>query len=609
VSLRTHLWTLAVLLLLGCGVRPTTQSPEQGKEQRQNAGVQKLLSQARAHLRAKAFVKAKRLLVRAAASNPTKIQSDTILLIQAGLVARDDPGRGTDAYLRVVETAHSSTTRKEARRRAILSAVKAKRCLTAIKLQEGLLEPTLEVTLATVQCHDMKHALLSLTRQLSRDPSNPKTLSALRKILGAAEASALFPLLNQPAYKGIERIIAKEILGRNLPNTPAATLKKIHGILPDEDPAKALLNKRLSRPSIKILLPLSGPFRPIGTNLKAALEAILSEDSEDAVSTGPHVTILDGGTFEKANAALEHSEDGKRPFATIGVFDADTSAQLAAHYVYTSEPLIMLTVSNKVTGKDAPIWRAVHTPLLVARTVASAAIQLGARHALIIRRNDGYGREHAQWFSRVWENAKRGSVAELVLKKTPPNFVQIAASLEKRKFDTLFIPMKAIEAAELFQHLAANHIWAKGPKPRFAPTEGMREVLILGTPEWYTPKFVSVARRYGKYVMFPSIYASETARGAVFARQVQRETGRPPTAVLAILSDAIAAMNEANAYHLREKVSPLEAVQKLQYDQGVTAGLDFTRKDRRGQANRDAVSRLFMLQLGLGRVHVLGELK
>jgi hypothetical protein len=159
-------------------------------------------------------------------------------------------------------------------------------------------------------------------------------------------------------------------------------------------------------------------------------------------------------------------------------------------------------------------------------------------------------------------------------------------------FDTLFLPVKPLRAVELFQHLAAQKIWPLADRSRFASDEDIREVLMLGTPEWYSPRVRTMARRYGEHAIFPVVFATESKRGAVFGREIQRDTGRSPTAILAVLHDLVAALEYASRTAVEKRVSARDALKSTQYSAGVTAGFDFSR--------RDAISSLFMLKLGRG---------
>ena len=90
-------------------------------------------------------------------------------------------------------------------------------------------------------------------------------------------------------------------------------------------------------------------------------------------------------------------------------------------------------------------------------------------------------------------------------------------------------------------------------------------------------------------MLIPVPYAQETQRGTQLAQQVQRSTGHAPTQLIALLSDAVSALRQANAQAIKTKRRLTDELANVVLNDGVTAGLDFRQKD--------ALAALIVLQL------------
>ncbi len=347
-----------------------------------------------------------------------------------------------------------------------------------------------------------------------------------------------------------------------------ALLAKALAALPDDDPLRAEASERLARATIGVLLPLSGRSKLLGKQLAATVEALTR-------SKGLRLTVRDAGTPSKARAAIEALRG--EAFGLVGLFDQSTASAATKAAAKGKAPLVMLTLSAVAVQAEAPTWRAMHTPLLVARTIAGAALARKVKRFAILRPEGSYGEAVSGWFSQIWR-AGGGQLVGEVTWSGKPDWAKLAKRTRALDAEALLMACDARAAAQLTTHLAAQDVWARGAKKRFAREKKVRELWFFGTPEWYAPRLLAQARRYLENVLFPVPYAAEASRGAAFAKHIKESLGRPPTAFDALLADAIDALVAAHARHVQKGSSPVASLRKIRRT-GRTAGLRFDKRD------------------------------
>lgn len=345
------------------------------------------------------------------------------------------------------------------------------------------------------------------------------------------------------------------------------------------------------RVQVGVLVPLSGNLRPLGERLSLGLEVQSGEDRPGG--PGPILLIRDGAQAEDMPAAFDaFVQEGV--FAVVGLFDKSVAPAAAQAAAERHMPLVMLTSSDVATAVEGPIWRALQTPSLVARTAAGAGLMRGGRRAAVLRPNSSYGSTLGRWFSESWKAGGGELDTELVWDAQKPDFEKFAKKAKGIRADTLFIPCDAREGAKLLTHLAAEGVWVRGQRSRFAkPPKDARELWVIGTPEWYAPSLLQQARRYAEGLMVPVPFALETARGAAFDEQLKRRTQASATAFDALVADVISAFEQAHALAAQDNLDPTEALGRTRFELGHTAGLNF--------GERDAVQALFLLIVEDGR--------
>ncbi len=328
---------------------------------------------------------------------------------------------------------------------------------------------------------------------------------------------------------------------------------------------------------VGVVLPQEGPSARLGAQL-AEVVGLVGTAGEDTPGGGVRFEVRSAADPDSVGAAFEDlAEAGV--FGVVGLFDQSTAAAAVEAADAADLPTLMLTVSDAAVKGDGPTWRLLHTPLLVARTAAGAALRRGAKRAVIARPDTDFAEALATWFVRVWE-ASGGEVAgHVVWSEVEPDWAEVAGRVKPLAGDALFAPCPPLEGAQLLSHLAADGVWARrGERPRFRNDEA-REMWVVGPPEWYTPALLRQAARYVDGALIPVPYAAETARGADFAAQLKASVGRDATAFDALLADAIDVLVAAQKRHLVGGEAPAEAVAGVNLATPRTSGLGFNRRD------------------------------
>ena len=513
-------------------------------------------------------------------------------LYLARLDARVDPKRGAQA-LDALDTAGTpAKIRAEARLHAALSAARAGDCKRA--------KPILASTVADLEHPSRSEAALALglcTRgedalaHLATAAQDPAQIAAVLRRADAVLAQMQTPPLESALEtygSGPLALSIRRALITRADASPEALKAAIAG-LPTNDPAATPVRDRLQGARIGVVLPLSGRSRPIGQRLRDLTTLLGSEDDPDGSA---QLIIRDGSTPAAAAAAVEaFIADGVS--GIVGVFNRKAAAGAARAAAQSTVPVVMLTLSDAPLKASGPVWRALHTPSLVARTAAGAALGRGGQIAAVVYPDNRYGRTLADWFVKAWQAGGGTIAAKVDWPRKKPDFAKIAKRVANADPDTIFMPCDPTSAAGLLSHLAARGVWTRGGKRRFADDRSVNEVWIVGTPEWYGRHILQQGGRYAEGVMIPVPYAAETARGARFAGEISRELDRTSDAFDALLADSIRAVLKARHLHLSEGIPMTAALARIKLVDGATSGLAF------GQ--RDAVPALFVLEISGGR--------
>ena len=315
---------------------------------------------------------------------------------------------------------------------------------------------------------------------------------------------------------------------------------------PDEDaPASS---------RVIVFLPLTGRARTAGNELAQHLEAfrrVHASTSIEVMDVGP-----DEGSGERLRALMRRG-DVVGCVAFADRLSADRLAPIAAD---TGKPCVFLALGEGVVGFPGKIWRGLHTAPLVSRTVSGLARAQGALRMAIVRPEVPYGEAHAVLMRAAFEAAGGVVVVERVYSAKKPDWSAALNELTKTEFDCLFIPDRATVAASALAHLASMGLWSRGAATSFSDRRSVREIVVLGTPEWYEPSVLRASARYFEGSLFPLAFAEESVTGAKLASHLRDANLGRPTALDALLWDAILALHHHLERRPETSTAPADAV-------------------------------------------------
>lgn len=508
--------------------------------------------------------------------------------LQAGRVAAAaDPIEGMNRLRALAEAQGDTAVGRQARLYGGLAAVKGEQCITARRLLRPLTEGEVDARAARAlsRCEKGPEALALLDRA-ARAEADEGDAARVEQITAGMKLDAVAAALDRFAGGPLEVPLARRLAEQARTADDRARLARALQVLPADDPLASAARVAASKARLGAILPLSGRSRPLGQDLQKLLDDLYAggEDRPEMAS----IRVEDGGSGPKAAAAVRAlAEAGV--FGAVGVFDSTTAAEAARAAAEVGLPLIMLTLSDAPFQVDGPVWRALHTPVLVVNTAAGVGLAAGGKVAVVARGSDAFGKTHARLFAAAWQAGGGSVIGEIAWNAKKADYAAVAKQLAGARFDTLFVPADATGAAQLMRHLAAEGIWARGAEKRFEGEKGVREIRVVGTPSWYKPDLPRLGGRYVRGVAVPVPFAAETARGAPFAERVRAALGRAPTAFDALLVDGLTGLERGWAVHLKSGADPAESLRRVGRVDGVGAGLDFR--------NRDALPALFVLEV------------
>jgi len=511
------------------------------------------------------------------------------------IIAQQDAGLGANKVVALADVAPKGPVRLAARLYGGIASMQAKRCITTKRLLESLMnhsDPRVvgRAAFGLAGCSTGLEALRLLGMSADNEPRYAEVaLNQARTLLTALDVKTATQAMESFRTGRLGTLAAENLarLARDR-NDPELLQKAMNGL--DGTQGEPSTSVVAGATRLGVILPLSGRSRPLGLGLKANLEAYYQNTAASPVADQPTLLIRDGGSPDRAAAAINDlAEEGV--FAATGVFVDQTSSMAVAEAVKSAGlPTVMLTRSDAPVTVDGPLWRALHTPILVARSAAGAAMMRGGKTALVLRKNDQYGQIRAHWFRQAWKAGGGQDAGEVVWSKAKPDWRAIAKQVQARQFDTLFIPIDVNTAVQLLRHLASIGVWSKTKQTRFKGERGIREVNIVGPAEWYHPRLTQMGGRYAEGVLVPTPFAVETARGHAF---LQRSQGagkkRSLNAFDALLVDVIGALQQAQSLSESQSLAPAEAIGQVRFSQGASAGMDFSQ--------RDVLPSLFLLEV------------
>lgn len=515
----------------------------------------------------------------------------------ARIRARKAPRRGASALLKIADSDVPTTLRDLAGLYGGIAAARAGRCdsargrLTYLDRYSGA--PRAEAEVALARCDRGGPVFERLETALNEAPEMQGDIDG-RAQAAAAEMSIadLDRALAAQSAGPFEAVIRSTLADKARAAGDSQALRRALG---EDEPTPIGRSGTPGAPArLGVIVPLSGRSQRLGRQLAEAAKLFVDEGDGQA----PVLFIRDGGSPTAARKAIEELAGSDAVQAAIGLFDRRSAPAAAKAAADAKLPLIMLTLDDSAVTVDGPVWRALHGPLLVARTAAGAALARGGKRAAVIYPENLYGETLGGWFQRAWQGGG-GQLAPQITWKPGKrvDWARIAKRVKRSKADTFFVPCDPTSGAQLISHLAAHGVWARGRKRRFKKEKGLKEIILVGPPEWYSRRMLRQAARYLEHVLIPVPFAAETAQGDAFAEAFEDALGRSPTAFDALLTDGLEALNLAAHAAAEVGGETRDALGKIKLDaQSRGSGLDFS--------HREAVPALFLMTVKDGQFTV-----
>ena len=354
------------------------------------------------------------------------------------------------------------------------------------------------------------------------------------------------------------------------------------------------------------LLPLSGPFQIYGEEVLNGIQLGIFDCSKG--SSELEVVIRD--TRDKPDHAvteLENLAHIEKVMVVIGPLSSKTASPVAQEAQELGVPIISLTQKKDVTDYGDMVFRNFLTPSReVKRVLTPSLISMGIRRFAILYPDNAYGRFFMNLF---WDRIEDlgGSVtavesykidqtdfADQMKKMTGIYYPKPASLIEEEKEarpweeeecriypdkEEPFVDFDAVIIPDNFQRIAMI-------APQL-PYHDIRDVLLIGTSLWQSPKLIESAHDYIQGAIFPSGFFAKSADPDVrhFVDIYRKNFGSAPGILAAIGYDTIRLLKKIMAeedIHTRKDVR--DALFGFQSFKGVTGNIAF---DSRGELKNE----------------------
>lgn len=587
---------LAAVLALSCAQPSVVR---EGRTLSVEQAAEADLASARALLKQKQPAKAEQILLRFQTELAKSRRADEAqyLLAEAQL-AQNQPERAAESFRRLVEVYPRSAWNAEAAIRAaelyakldrpddgrlVLSRASADSADEATRARLYLLQARL--ARASGDWPDAVRAL-AYARRDEKDPArldaiDREVAQLLEQKVREPELEALVPRLPRgPVYDRVNLELARRALERNDAARARAALDRLpRQLSPADEEERALLLARASdrgadaEATIGLVLPLSGPFAPIGESILRGV--VLGSGIYDEPPSKLRLRVRDsGGDPDRAAvAARELASDGVA--AILGPVRSGEVVAAAPIAEEAHVPLLSFARRKDVADLGEYVFRLGLTPEEQAEALARwCAEQRSCRRYAALYPEDEYGTSFKNSFWQAIEAHggsmvaieayKPGSVdwqpeikrlvglADMTpaqralvrerdkLRRRPVDNAARLASPEFARlppyvdFDAVFIPDDAESVGLIL------------PQLRFFD---VRDVVFLGGSGWNDPALVKIAAREATRAVFTDEFFAGSARPAVveFVRRYTAAHGAAPDAYAAEGFDAGALVRSALA--------------------------------------------------------------
>ena len=197
------------------------------------------------------------------------------------LLAKKDLAKGSIRLEAAAQALRGDPLHADATLYAGITAVDARRCLSAKDLLQPLLVKKdaaqyIPALLAYVRCVPPNQALERLAQVPSSSPSFAAVKTAVQKAAGSiAKMDDMMSALEGSESGGLQDIIAEALLGRFGTEMTREQLNQLQGKLSEASPVQARLKALMATVRVGVILPLTGRSALVGKTIQKKLEHLM----------------------------------------------------------------------------------------------------------------------------------------------------------------------------------------------------------------------------------------------------------------------------------------------------------------------------------------------
>lgn len=348
----------------------------------------------------------------------------------------------------------------------------------------------------------------------------------------------------------------------------AALLRATDGVAVDPD-------------RIGVLLPLSGRFAAVAGHVREALE-----DGWSHYDTEVELVFRDSGaTAESAVTALDRLVLDQGVIAVLGPLLTEEAVAVAARAESLAVPLVTLSQEPEQPAALDWVYQAWLTPHQQVEVLLDHVFAKGRTRFAVFAPDNDYGRRATEAF--VAGVARRGGAVAATVHYTAgaADLTEpartLAGSLGGELLDAIFVP----DGAARVSLAAAGLAYEELPIGTFTPG-GKDPIPLLGLSAWNADSLVTAGGIYTRNGLFTDVYVGPPSLSGLewtptpawreFTERLQERTGRTPTAIEALASDAGRVVGAAAALRPRTRLAFREALLEARPASSVTGVTGFS---------------------------------
>jgi ABC-type branched-subunit amino acid transport system substrate-binding protein len=346
--------------------------------------------------------------------------------------------------------------------------------------------------------------------------------------------------------------------------------------------------------SIGAMLPLKGVYSKFG---EAALKGILlAADVFGAGSGTIEVKAIDtAGGGPRAEKIITELSTDARVMGLVGPLASKTAQAAAKKAQKEKIPIIVLSQKQGVPDTGDYVFRNFLTPATQAESIATYAYDmLEKRKIAVLYPTNRYGVELARHFKKEIEALGGNIVNQVSYKPGQKDFaeeleflfgIEVEEEVKGRRHIRQYTPTVEIDALYI-----PDYPEAVGQIAPYLAFYNIKEVQLLGSNGWNSPKLLKLAGKYVEGSVFVDGFFSGSERSGAkqFTERFTQVYGHPPGVIEAQAYDAAMMLMAAVRNGGGSRADVRDTLEDYYVFEGATGPIRF---DYRG----DALKRLFLL--------------